>query len=65
MPKVSTGTLPPMDWMVYHPDLPQSIEKPRLQLWLQSCYEQVYSVSATDPRIDFMLDGLPAELPLI
>jgi len=65
MPQVSTGILPPMDWMLYHPSLPESIEKARLRHWLQSCYEQVYNVSAQDPRIDFMLDGLPGSLQLI
>jgi len=65
MPKVSTGTLPPMDWMVYHPSLPQSIEKSSLRLWLQTCYTQVYSQAGNDPRIEFMLHGLPDDLPLI
>ena len=65
MPQVSTGTLPPMDWMVYHPSLPQSIEKARVRHWLESCYEQVYNVSAGDPRIEFMLDALPDNLQLI
>jgi hypothetical protein len=65
MPKVSTGVLPPMDWMVYHPCLPHSIEKDRLRHWLKTCYEQVYSQDVNDPRIAFMLEGLPDDLPLL
>ena len=65
MPKVSTGTLPPMDWMVYHPSLPRSIEKCRLRHWLQSCYTQVYGQAGNDPRIESMLHGLPESLPLL
>lgn len=65
MPKVSTGTLPSMDWMVYRGSLPRTIAKAKLRQWLQSCYTQVYSQASDDPRIESMLHGLPDDLPLI
>ncbi len=64
MPQVSADEPPPMDMLVYHRNLPDVIEKPRLHRWLQSCYTQVYDRHRDDPAIHAMLDGLPSLIPL-
>ncbi len=65
MPPVSGAAPPTMDLLVWRAEMPPSIPKLRLRGWLEAIYTQVYSQPATDPRIDFMLQGLPGEVDLI
>jgi GNAT superfamily N-acetyltransferase len=65
MPAVSSSTPPAMDIMVRRQDLPGDISKDLLRTWLEDIYVSVYSKSATDPRIDKMLENLPERPRLI
>jgi ribosomal protein S18 acetylase RimI-like enzyme len=65
MPPVSSSAPPDMDILVYKRDLPPFIELTRLRQWLVCCYVQVYGLSASDPRIANMLQGLPANVRLV
>jgi ribosomal protein S18 acetylase RimI-like enzyme len=65
MPPVSTELPPDMDILVYKQDLPTFIERTRLKQWLQRCYVEVYGLSENDPRIETMIQGLPARVQLI
>lgn len=65
MPSVSTTEPPPMDMLIYHPELPEAIEKPHLQAWLESCYTQVYQQRLPDERIAAMLASLPNPIQFI
>jgi len=65
MPPVSSDTPPAMDLMVYGDILPGRIALVRLREWLQAIYVNIYSVPATDSRIDGMLNRLPQNLDLM
>jgi len=65
MPPVSNSKPPAMDLLVYRRELPKTVEKEHLRAWLQSCYIQVYGMTANDSRIDKMLENLPKHLRLI
>ncbi|MGA3159977.1 MAG: GNAT family N-acetyltransferase [Terracidiphilus sp.] len=65
MPPVSNSKPPAMDLLVYRRELPKTVEKKHLRAWLESCYIQVYGMTASDSRIDRMLRNLPKHLRLI
>jgi ribosomal protein S18 acetylase RimI-like enzyme len=65
MPPVSSATPPPMDLMVYRAELSGTVEKSRIQAWLESCYRQVYQLPRVDYRIASMMEGLPEGVHLI
>jgi hypothetical protein len=65
MPRVSSAEPPPMDMLVYRRELPNSIEKPHLLRWLESCYAHVYQQSLPDARILAMLAQLPGRIALV
>jgi ribosomal protein S18 acetylase RimI-like enzyme len=65
MPPVSSSQPPPMDMLLYRRELPDSIEKTRMRVWLEACYAQVYQQALPDARIESMLDGLPETISLL
>lgn len=65
MPPVSSTLPAEMDMLVYKRDLPATIERGRLRDWLERCYVDVYGLSASDPRINAMISGLPEQVSLI
>jgi GNAT superfamily N-acetyltransferase len=65
MPPVSTHAPPAMDIMVYRHALPVTVAKVQLQAWLQALYVNIYSMQATDIRIDQMLENLPQNIDLM
>jgi ribosomal protein S18 acetylase RimI-like enzyme len=66
MPQVSTSLPPAMELFVHRQNLPPGIlERSHLRAWLESCYVQVYGKDARDPRIETMLNPLPAVLRLL
>jgi GNAT superfamily N-acetyltransferase len=64
MPRVSAEAPPAMDMLVYRPELPADIEKPRLRAWLEACYAHVYQQQLPDARIEAMLQGLPDRIAI-
>ncbi len=60
----STQTPPPMELLVYHPDL-KSISKEMLQSWLESIYTLVYDCEKEDKRIAQMLLHVKPTINLI
>lgn len=65
MPMVSTEQPPLMDLLVYRRDLPGTVAKTQVRAWLEACYAQVYQQPLPDPRIDAMLQELPANVSLL
>jgi ribosomal protein S18 acetylase RimI-like enzyme len=65
MPPVSSSSPPPIDLMVYRNPLADKIAKAQLREWLQAIYVNIYSVPASDLRIDRMLDQLPQDIDLM
>ena len=57
MPPVSSEAPPAMDIMVYRRSLPETIARTQLREWLQGIYVHEYLLTATDSRIDGMLDN--------
>jgi len=55
-----------MDLMLHVPSGSTSqLELETLRRWLRVIYRDVYGCPADDPRIDRMLEGAPALLPLL
>lgn len=65
MPHVSEAKPPPMHMMVFRSNLPADLPLPKLQGWLDACYQQVYGVPQGDARISAMLSGLSSHVPLV
>ncbi len=65
MPPVSTVLPGAMDVLIHGRQLPPHIERARIRRWLECCYVEVYGLSASDPRIETMVSGLPANVRLI
>jgi GNAT superfamily N-acetyltransferase len=64
MPRVSSATPPAMELLVYKDHLPQSIDRPRLLNWLETCFDQVYELPDAG-QVGPMLEDLPQTLRLI
>ena len=65
MPPVSTAPPPEMDILVYKQPLPPFLDRSHLRQWLERCYVEVYGLYEDDFRIEIMMRGLPAHVPLI
>lgn len=65
MPLVTSNTPPPMDLLVYRPDLPPKIDKVQLRAWLEVMYVEIYEQPLNDERIREMLAPLPGEVTLV
>lgn len=65
MPRVSTAEPPLMDMLVQRGELPDSIDKAQLRVWLEACYAQVYQQALPDERIEAMLADLPDDIRLV
>ena len=65
MPRVTEAEPPAMELMAWRAELPGAVSRERLGAWLRSIYLEVYGQAEDDPRIEFMLRGLPEDVRLI
>ncbi len=64
MPPVANIQPPEMHLLAYKQNPPPFIERVHLQTWLLCSYVEVYGLTASDLRIEQMLNGLPENVRL-